>query len=1361
MDKVGHVLSSEPKFLISDAARILGVSTKTLRRWEAKGRLVGSRTPGNQRRYSEQQLWDFQHPTINSKPTLSSEIPRRIWDFERLHNASYFAPSWKTVFTGFMAAFLLFIASYVLGNNNLRQRLSSSIPFLSQAGKSDEQILGAEDNEDVLGVTEGEGYLFNVNVPANFSENTIFKKNIQVDGEIINNLIIKSITAGSGISVTSGSRPTITNTGILSLTGGTGITVSGSTITNSGITSLTAGTGITVSGSTITNSDLGTSQKIFKTLSVSGQDDIVADTNTDTLTFVAGTGIILTNDATNDKLTITGADPGWTDDGTVVRLTTITDKVGIGTANPSYSLDVSGTLQVTGSGFTGLKLPTGATENYVLTTDGSGNASWTDTTGGGSYGAWTLTGSTIYPNSAAYNLVLGSTSVLDSVAKLVNTGSTLLKPLAVANKPSGGDVGTAATTVDIYTSFNLTQTTAGQTISLPTPTSNISGRLIYLSNTGSTPFTFLGSSVLAGTTTQAMWNGTAWTLAGSNGGLPMGTINNTVMRWNSATSQWLENTNVVMTSAGLVGIGTTNPTAQLEVTGNAKNILIGDPGFGAGYGGISFGALGNTSYSMAGDGTNTFINAPSGSLYFRTGNSNFFTGSTTAFNVQSTAFQVTGAGPHYFSSGNVGMGTSSPSYNLHLTGTPDNYLGYFYNSGTTSSAGGLYLRTDGTGNILTVNYAGSDMFTVSSVQSAFNNPVSFNAADDVSLAYDLVFTNGTASYIKSASSLIFQSGEPFNSSDITLSTYNKGNVMIDSEALVTNYSATISSQLVVGTSAPTSSSFGNFFLTNSATFGKALAILNQTESQNIIAASSSGVAKFNVTTTGNIQSAAGALWQPIADTVNALSIANVAGTPFVAFDSTNGRVGIGTTTPVQKLQVNGNIYAQSGHVYIDGTYGFVSSDGNNGLFPVNSTGLLFKTNNNEVVRFDYTGNVGIGTTSPTTKLDVNGNVNITGYATASASLAVGYTNALPGPGHAIFKDKVGIGTTNPGVLLQVGEAGDGTEAQANGWNAISDIRFKENINPLTGSLSKILKLDGVSFNWKSNGKTSLGFSAQQVQSLFPELVSTSKDGILSLNYDGLAAPIVQAIKEQQNQLTTLNNDFVSLRTERSNPVEIATSPTAPRDDIDISNYALRITDLETKYSSISSQLSLLTENRQPIATDSTNLTDSTISAQLISSVLDGNVATLSSLLVTEKANINGLFVSDSISNGLLTLNGTSDGIATIDSLTLPLRLQNNALADLSFMADKIIINKTGDIEIKTGRIIGNDQIRGIDIKVEEGKTSATITFSTPRPSEKYAVNVTPSWLTITSVSNKTKEGFIVNFSTPTPKEATIDWIIID
>jgi hypothetical protein len=128
------------------------------------------------------------------------------------------------------------------------------------------------------------------------------------------------LTASTGIT-TSGTYPnfTIANSApdqTVVLTAGTGITTSGAypsfTVTNSApdqTVVLTAGTGITTSGTypsfTVTNDDRGSSQNIFKNIAVAGQSTIVADSNDDTLTVVAGTGISLTTNDSTDTLTIT------------------------------------------------------------------------------------------------------------------------------------------------------------------------------------------------------------------------------------------------------------------------------------------------------------------------------------------------------------------------------------------------------------------------------------------------------------------------------------------------------------------------------------------------------------------------------------------------------------------------------------------------------------------------------------------------------------------------------------------------------------------------------------------------------------------------------------------------------------------------------------------------------------------------------------------------------------------------------------------------------------------------------------------------------------------------------------------------
>ena len=87
-----------------------------------------------------------------------------------------------------------------------------------------------------------------------------------------------------------------------------------------------------------------------------------------------------------------------------------------------------------------------------------------------------------------------------------------LATLTIANLATGGSIGTAATTVDIASSFNISQTTAGQTLTIASPTNAIAGDQIRAINTGTAAFTILGKVVAPGTFTDIFWNGTGYSV---------------------------------------------------------------------------------------------------------------------------------------------------------------------------------------------------------------------------------------------------------------------------------------------------------------------------------------------------------------------------------------------------------------------------------------------------------------------------------------------------------------------------------------------------------------------------------------------------------------------------------------------------------------------------------------------------------------------------------------------------------------------------------------------------------------------------------------------------------------------------------
>jgi len=95
------------------------------------------------------------------------------------------------------------------------------------------------------------------------------------------------------------------------------------------------------------------------------------------------------------------------------------------------------------------------------------------------------------------------------------------------------------------------------------------------------------------------------------------------------------------------------------------------------------------------------------------------------------------------------------------------------------------------------------------------------------------------------------------------------------------------------------------------------------------------------------------------------------------------------------------------------------------------------------------------------------------------------------------------------------------------FNATSDINLKTNIVPITNSIEKIIKINGVSFNWKETQKPSIGVIAQNIEEVFPELVSEGETK--TVNYNGLVGALIEAVKEQQKQIDILREEIENLK----------------------------------------------------------------------------------------------------------------------------------------------------------------------------------------------------------------------------------------
>ena len=125
---------------------------------------------------------------------------------------------------------------------------------------------------------------------------------------------------------------------------------------------------------------------------------------------------------------------------------------------------------------------------------------------------------------------------------------------------------------------------------------------------------------------------------------------------------------------------------------------------------------------------------------------------------------------------------------------------------------------------------------------------------------------------------------------------------------------------------------------------------------------------------------------------------------------------------------------------------------------------------------------------------------------------------------------IGNGTFgNPSDAFKVMFNGDATvsnDLTVNGDVTVSsDARLKANIVSLGATLSKLLNIDGKTYTVKKNGAQKIGVLAQDIQAVFPELVSEDKDGMLSVNYQGLIPVLINALKEQEQKFQVQEERF--------------------------------------------------------------------------------------------------------------------------------------------------------------------------------------------------------------------------------------------
>jgi len=115
-------------------------------------------------------------------------------------------------------------------------------------------------------------------------------------------------------------------------------------------------------------------------------------------------------------------------------------------------------------------------------------------------------------------------------------------------------------------------------------------------------------------------------------------------------------------------------------------------------------------------------------------------------------------------------------------------------------------------------------------------------------------------------------------------------------------------------------------------------------------------------------------------------------------------------------------------------------------------------------------------------------------------------------------------------------SGDAVVVDSEGrlFRSASDSSMKYEVKLLTDGLDKVQKLRAVTFKWKGeeNNTRTIGFLAQDVEKVLPEAVFTNPyDNLMGINYSEITPVLVQAIKEQQQQIESAKLENIQLKAE--------------------------------------------------------------------------------------------------------------------------------------------------------------------------------------------------------------------------------------
>lgn len=260
------------------------------------------------------------------------------------------------------------------------------------------------------------------------------------------------------------------------------------------------------------------------------------------------------------------------------------------------------------------------------------------------------------------------------------------------------------------------------------------------------------------------------------------------------------------------------------------------------------------------------------------------------------------------------------------------------------------------------------------------------------------------------------------------------------------------------------------------------------------------------------------------------------GTERMRIDS-SGNVGIGTSSPVFKLDVNGNgivrgIFTSTGNMVINGT-----ATGGNQLVIQGGSGastegaqIILGYGNNQapniVSQQNSTWNIDVASGA------ANNDLRIFRQSAAGATVVAAQFTESWGGCQFI---SIGVGTGSSAVTGEIRASNEITAYYT------SDVRLKENIRLIENPITLIDQIRGVYFDWtdehmNSRGgedgyfvrKHDIGVIAQEIEAILPEIVATRDNGFKAVKYEKIVPLLIEAIKAQQKQIDQIQATLAEL-----------------------------------------------------------------------------------------------------------------------------------------------------------------------------------------------------------------------------------------